>query len=68
MLITEYSKNINERSQYFLDQYILKPLSAGDPSAFYKFLQIMEASSKCIVLAAKIKHFLMIDNISGTYV
>ena len=39
LLITEYGKSVNERFQYFLDQCILKPILAGDPSAFYKLLQ-----------------------------
>ena len=71
-LITESGKNSNERCQFFLDQYISKPLSAGDPSAFYKLLQLLDASSKHAVLTAKIKQCLMIeslqDKISGTYV
>ena len=71
ILIAESGGNINERCQFFLDQYISKPLSAGDPSAFYKLLQLMEGSSKYIVLTAKIKQSLMMeflqDNISGTY-
>ena len=67
LLITEYSKSINERFQYFLDQCILKPILAGDPSAFYKLLQLMETSSKCIVLAARIKQCLMIGSLENKF-
>ena len=70
ILITESGKNINERCQFFLDQYISKPLLAGDSSAFYKLLQLMDGSSKYTVLTAKMKQSLMIessqDKISGT--
>ena len=69
-LITESGKSTNERCQFFLDNYISKPLSVGDPSAFYKLLQLLDASSKHAVLTAKIKQSLMIeslqDKISGT--
>ena len=69
ILITESGKNINERAQFFLDHYIAQPLSTGDPASFYKLLQIMDATIKCIVLSAKIKQQLNIeslrDKISG---
>ena len=69
ILVTESSKNINERTQFFLEHYIAKPLSAGDPASFYRLLQVMDASNKCIVLATKIKQCLNIeslqDKISG---
>ena len=69
-LITESGKSTNERCQFFLDNYVSKLLSAGDPSAFYKLLQLLDASSKHAVLTAKIKQSLMIeslqDKISGT--
>ena len=72
VLITESGKSTNERCQFFLDQYISKPLSTGNPSAFNKLLQLMDESSKYTVLAAKIKQSLMTeslqDKISGTYV
>ena len=72
ILITESGKNTNERCQFFLDRYISKTLSAGDPSAFYKLLQLMDQSSKYTMLTAKIKRSLMVeslqDKISGTYV
>ena len=61
ILISESGKNINERSQFFLEHYIAKPLSAGDPVMFYRLLQVMDASNKCIVLAAKIKQSLDIE-------
>ena len=71
MLITESGKNSNERCQFFLDQYISKPLSAGDSSAFYKLLQLMDGSSIYALVAAKIKQSLMVeslqDKISGMY-
>ena len=71
ILITESGKSTNERCEFFLDQYISKPLSAGDPSAFYKFLQLIDASSKYTVLTAKIKQKLMVeslqDKISGMF-
>ena len=68
--ITESGKNINERCQFFLDHYIAKPLSAGNPTPLYKLLQLlMEKPFKCILLAEKIKHSLNIeslqDRISG---
>ena len=72
ILVTESGKNINERAQFFLDHYIARPLSAGDPASFYKLLQIMDASIKCKVLANKIKKSLKIeslqDKISGEYI
>ena len=58
-LISNISRDVNERCQYFLDQYISKPLLEGDPSAFHKLLQILNASPQCIMLAAKIKQCLM---------
>ena len=65
-LISNISGDVNERCQYFLDQYISKPLSEGDPSAFYKLLQILSASPQCIMLAAKIKQCLMSqDKLAG---
>ena len=70
ILVTE-CKNINERFQFFLENYIAKPLSAGDSTSFYKLLQIMESSSKYNKLAAEMKQSLMSeslqDNISGEY-
>lgn len=69
--ITESGKNINERCQFFLDHFIAKPLSAGDPIPLYKLLQVMESSFKCILLATRIKHSLKIeslqDKISGKF-
>ena len=71
ILVTESSKNINERTLFFLEHYIAKPLSAGDSASFYKLLQVMDASNKCIVLSAKIKQCLNIeslqDKISSKY-
>ena len=71
ILITESGKSTNERCQFFLDQYISKPLSVGDPSAFYKFLQLIDTSSKYTVLTANIKQTLMVeslqDKISGMF-
>ena len=71
MLITEFGKSTNERCGFFLDQYIFKPLSAGDPRAFYKLIQLMDGSTKYTMLAAKIKQSLMVeslqDKISGMY-
>ena len=69
ILIAESGRNINERAQFFLEHYIAQPLSAGDSASFYKLLQIMDASIKCIVLSANIKQCLNIeslqDKISG---
>ena len=69
ILITEFGKNSNERTQFFLDQYIEKPLLGGDPASFYKLLQIMDTSVKYSALVNKIKLSLMIaslqDKISG---
>lgn len=67
LLITEYSKSVTERCQYFLDQFISKPTLAGDPSPFYKLLQLMETSSQCIVLAAKIKQCLMVGSLENKF-
>ena len=61
--ISQFSKNATERSKYFLDQYIIKQLLDGDSSAFYKFLEILEASSKCVLLAARIKQLLMDESL-----
>ena len=66
ILVTESGKNINERAQFFLDHYIAQPLSAGDPASFYKLLQIMDTSIKCIVLSAKIKQQLNIDSLQDS--
>ena len=63
IIIAESGRDVNERCQYFLDQYISKPLSAGDSSAFYKFLQVIDESSKYSLLAAKIKQSLMIESL-----
>ena len=67
MSIAECSKRANERCQYFLDHYISKPLSADNPSAFYKLLQIMDASPTCSGLAAKIKQSLKIESIQDIF-
>ena len=61
--ITESGGNIYGRSLFFLDHYIAKPLSAGDPTPFFKLLQVMEASATCCGLAAKIKKRLMIESL-----
>ena len=65
MFIAGFSKSAIERCQYFLDHYISKSLSAGDPSALYKLLQIMDASPRCSGLAAKIKQLLKIESMEG---
>ena len=67
LLITEYSKSVSERCRFFLDQCILKPISAGDPSAFYSLLQLMESSSQCIVLAARMKQHLMMGSLENKF-
>ena len=68
VMITESGKT-NERCQFFLDHYIEKPLSAGDPLPFYRLLQAMDTSVNCHRLAAKMQQSLMIgslqDKISG---
>ena len=70
-LITESGRGSNERCKFFLDQYISKPLSTGNTSTFYKFLQLIDASPKYTVLTARIKQFLMVetlqDEISGMF-
>ena len=70
-MITESGRNINERCRFFLDHYIAKPLSAGDPVPFYKLLQAMDTSVNGITLATKIQQSLMIeslqDKISGEF-
>ena len=63
ILIAESGRSVNERCQYFLDQYISKPLSAGDSTAFYKFLLIIDASSKYLMLATKIKQSLEVESL-----
>ena len=66
ILITESAKTINERAKFFLDHYISKPMSRGDDSAFYKLLQVLNSTSKCPVIVAKIKQCLQLqDKISG---
>ena len=63
ILIAQSGRSVNERCQYFLDQHISKPLSAGDSSAFYKFLLVIDASSKYSMLATKIKQSLMVESL-----
>ena len=69
ILITESGRNINEKCRFFLDHYIAKPLSTGDPIPFYKLLQAMDTSVNGVTLATKIQQYLMIeslqDKISG---
>ena len=62
VIITESGK-INERCQFFLDHYIAKPLSAGDPLPFYRLLQVMDTSVNCHRLATKIQQSLMIGSL-----
>ena len=61
--ITESGKNINERCQFFLDHFIAKPLSAGDPIPLYKLLQVMDSSFKYNLLVTKIKRSLKIESL-----
>ena len=63
ILITESGKSTNERCQFFLNQYIFKPLLTGDPSTFNKLLELMDGSSKYSVLVAKIKQSLMVESL-----
>ena len=65
--ISEFSKNATKRCKYFLEEYIIKPLIEGNSGAFYKFLQLLEASSKCILLAAKIKERLVVKSSQGNF-
>ena len=56
--ITVSGKTESERTQYLLDHYIAKPLSAGDPSSFHKLLDVMSSSPKCKYLINDIQHHL----------
>ena len=67
LLITESGKTTNERTQLFLDQFISKPMSDGDPSAFYKLLQVMDSSLKCPVIVAKIKQHLQLKSLQDKF-
>ena len=51
-------KTKSERTQYLLDHYIARPLSAGDPSSFHKLLHVMSSSPKCKYLINDIQHHL----------
>ena len=58
--IANSGKTEHERTQYFLDFYIAKPLSAGDPSFFHVLLDVMSGSPKCNLLINDIKRHLSI--------
>ena len=51
-------KTKSERTQYLLDHYIARPLSAGDPSSFHKLLHVMSSSPKCKYLISDIQQHL----------
>ena len=51
-------KTSGERTQFLLDHFISKSLSAGDTHAFYKLLEAMQTSPKCNFLAERINQFL----------
>ena len=51
-------KTSDERTQYLLDHFISKSLSAGDTNVFYKLLEAMVTSPKCSFLVEKINQFL----------
>ena len=44
----------SERTQYLLDYYIARPLSAGDPTCFHKLIDLMSNSTKCNFLVSDI--------------
>ena len=48
----------SERTQFLLDRFISKPLSAGNTHAFYKLLEAMQTSPKCHFLVENINQFL----------
>ena len=48
----------SERTQYLLDHYIARPLSAGDPTCFHKLIDLMSNSAKCSFLVSDIQHHL----------
>ena len=56
--ISVSGKTESERTQYLLDHYIARPLSAGDPSFFDKLLDVMSGSTKCNFLINDIQHHL----------
>ena len=47
-----------ERSQYLLDHYIARPLSAGDPNFFNILLDLMSSTSKCSFLVNEMQSYL----------
>ena len=51
-------KTSSERTQFLLDHFIFKSLSAGDTHAFYKLLEAMQTSPKCNFLVQSINQFL----------
>ena len=51
-------KTSSERTQFLLDHFISKSLSAGDTHAFYKLLEAMQTLSECNSLAERINQFL----------
>ena len=56
--ITVSGKTESERTQYLLDDYIARPLLAGDPSFFHKLLHVMSSSLECNYLINDIQHYL----------
>ena len=66
-------KTESERTQYLLDHYIARPLSAEDPSFFNKLLDVMSGSPKCKFLTNEIQCYLSTasmeyQKISGKFV
>ena len=47
-----------ERTQYLLDQYVARPLSAGDPNFFNILLNLMSTTPKCDFLVNQIQQYL----------
>ena len=57
-IITVTGRTQSEKTQYLLDHYIARPLSARDPNFFYKLLDVMATSTKCNFLISDIQHYL----------
>ena len=57
-IIVATGKTQSERTQYLLDHYVARPLSAGDPTCFHKLIDLMSNSTKCKFLVSDIQHHL----------
>jgi len=70
--IAAIGKTESDRTQYLLDHYIARPLSAKDPRFFNILLDLMSTSTRCSFLINDIHHYLSIavkhQKFSGEFV